>query len=77
MHGGRCDPRLASQDRDMGSDRSMMQLYFEYTAAARRLGNYAIRPIGYNSWYEIFCRVHDKWGLDETSLDAHAPRWLH
>jgi hypothetical protein len=59
--------KLAGWDPTMGGDiDDMRTLYREYAAQARHLGHVVgkfqhtdniIRPVHFNTWYEIFCRV--------------------
>jgi len=65
--------QLASWDSTMGSDTDMQTLYHEYAARARHLGHVTekfelpgdiIRPVHFDTWYEIFCRVYDSHGGD-------------
>jgi hypothetical protein len=57
----------------MGSDTPMEELYFDYAGRAGHFGDVTIkfqhggdviRPVSFKVWYEIFCRVYDKYGND-------------
>jgi len=63
--------RLAEWDPSMGEDIPMQELYSDYAGRAGHFGDVTIkfqhgdgviRPVSFAVWYEIFCRVYDKYG---------------